>query len=97
MIENILIKSEIISSQSHKLSELRRLINQKYDLRLETYHDLHRWSVDHYDQFWAEVWTFTGIVSSEVAELAVDTKTPINEIPRWFPGAKLNYAENLLR
>ena len=87
----------MIPFQSHKLSELRRLINEKYDVRLETYHDLHRWSVEHYDKFWAEVWTFTGIVSSERAEVAVDTKTPINEIPRWFPGAKLNYAENLLR
>ena len=79
------------------MSQLRRLINQKYDLELETYQDLHRWSVEHYDLFWAEVWTFTGILSSEQAELAVDTKIPMNEIPRWFPGAKLNYAENLLR
>ena len=52
-------------------------------MRLETYQDLHRWSVEHYDLFWAEVWTFTGIVSSQLAELAVDTKTPISEIPRW--------------
>ena len=83
--------------QTHKLTQLRKLINQKYSEQLETYHDLHQWSVKHYDKFWTEVWHFTGIVSSNRGEVAVDTSTPMNEIPRWFPGARLNYAENLLR
>ena len=39
----------------------------------------------------------TGIVSSAPASITVDTSVPMNEIPEWFPGAKLNYAENLLR
>ena len=39
----------------------------------------------------------TEIVSSAPAHTAVDTSVPINDIPQWFPGARLNYAENLLR
>merc|ERR1719264_844063 len=29
--------------------------------------------------------------------MTVDTSVPMNEIPEWFTGARLNYAENLLR
>ena len=83
--------------QTHNLTQLRKLINQKYSEQLETYHDLHKWSVEHYDKFWAEVWDFTKIVSSVVSEVSVDRSTPMNDIPVWFPGARLNYAENLLR
>ena len=39
----------------------------------------------------------TGIVSSAPASMTVDTSVPMNQIPEWFPGARLNYAENLLR
>ena len=39
----------------------------------------------------------TEIVSSVQAEIAVDTSIKICDIPQWFPGARLNYAENLLR
>jgi len=39
----------------------------------------------------------TEIVSSVEADTVVDTDTPMNNIPEWFPGARLNYAENLLR
>ena len=39
----------------------------------------------------------TGIVSSVPASVTVDTTIKMNEIPEWFPGARLNYAENLLR
>ena len=39
----------------------------------------------------------TGIMSSAPASMTVDTSVPMNQIPEWFPGARLNYAENLLR
>ena len=55
------------------------------------------WSVSNYDLFWREVWEFTGVVSSALASMAVDQNVPMNKLPIWFPGARLNYAENLLR
>jgi len=75
--------------------------------------DLHTWSVAHPEEFWGELWSFAGIVASEPAtavmerdpatptEAARDTvsapATPTMRDTRWFPGARLNYAENLLR
>ena len=83
--------------QHHNLTKLRLLINEKYDVNLEDYHQLHGWSVQNYGSFWSEVWKFSGVISSIESDLPVDTAVPMNEIPEWFPGARLNYAENLLR
>ena len=79
------------------MTKLRELINTKYGEHLSNYEELHKWSVAHYDKFWQEVWDMTEIVSSITADTVVDTDTPMNNIPEWFPGARLNYAENLLR
>ena len=42
-------------------------------------------------------WKFSGVISSVESDHAIDMSVPMNEIPEWFPGARLNYAENLLR
>ncbi|MEE8244369.1 MAG: acetyl-coenzyme A synthetase N-terminal domain-containing protein, partial [Pseudomonadales bacterium] len=63
---------------------------------LPTYAVLHRWSIDAPDVFWSEVWRFTDVLASE---RAVHPVQDLDRFPgaRWFEGAKLNYAENLLR
>ncbi|WP_200181750.1 acetoacetate--CoA ligase [Ectothiorhodospira mobilis] len=59
------------------------------------YQALHRWSISHPEDFWASLWTYTGVIASRPWE-AVMTHP---EMPgtRWFTGARLNFAENLLR
>ena len=74
---------------------------------LSTYPALHRWSVDHPEAFWSAVWRFTGVVAAqrdggdpwdEVLVGGDRMGPPTPELgPRWFVGARLNYAENLLR
>lgn len=60
------------------------------------FHDLHRWSVQSPNQFWRAVWDFTEIVSSNQVK---ETLTDGDKFPGtiWFPGVRLNFAENLLR
>jgi len=60
------------------------------------YDDLHQWSVDKPEEFWASVWSFCDVIASERGEVVVED---IKKMPgaRWFPHAKLNFAENLLR
>jgi len=93
--ENLLWRPH--NTSSHHLELFRQEVNRKYDQRLETYADLHRWSVDHYEKFWETVWHYTGVKCSRQPDHTVNRTTPMDCIPRWFPGAKLNYAENLLR
>jgi acetoacetyl-CoA synthetase len=63
--------------------------------------------VDHPEAFWPEVWRFCGVIAEERAarnpwdEVVIGLERmapPDPELgPRWFPGARLNFAENLLR
>uniref|UniRef100_T1ILV2 Acetoacetyl-CoA synthetase n=1 Tax=Strigamia maritima TaxID=126957 RepID=T1ILV2_STRMM len=79
------------------LDHFRDLINQKYHLTLDNYEDLREWSIMEISHFWAEIWKFTNIKHSQDYNEVIDEKRLINEIPEWFSGARLNYAENILR
>jgi len=67
---------------------------------------LYRWSVDDPEKFWPAVWRFCGVVAEERTRrdpwdrvFLGDGRVapPTAEGPRWFEGARLNFAENLLR
>ncbi len=60
------------------------------------YDDFHQWSVSRPEQFWQSVWSFCDVIGDMGnGPVLVDGK----KMPgaRWFPEAKLNFAENLLR
>jgi acetoacetyl-CoA synthetase len=71
------------------------------------YPSLYRWSVDRAPEFWPLVWRFTNVVSEvrpdgsawEEVGVGLDRMAPPDPAggPRWFTGARLNFAENLLR
>ena len=79
-----------------KMHQFMTLVNQRHHLSLIDYHDLWQWSVDHIADFWALFWEFAGIIASKPYDHVVDDP---NKMPgaRWFAGAELNFAENLLR
>ncbi|MFO7653383.1 MAG: acetoacetate--CoA ligase [Candidatus Krumholzibacteriia bacterium] len=57
---------------------------------------LDRWSIEHPNEFWDEVWRFCGVIGDRGDGPAlVDGHDMLRA--RWFPGASLNHAENLLR
>ena len=68
---------------------------------------LYDWSIAHPEAFWAEVWKACGVVAEErpgrapwdevVAGLDRMAPPDPERGPRWFTGARLNFAENLLR
>ena len=71
-------------------------VNGRYSLSISNYPELYQWSVDQIPDFWAAMWDFADIIHSQPYEQVVDdmTKMPGAE---WFVGARLNFAENLLR
>ena len=79
------------------MSKFMTAVNNKYALKLSTYDDLWKWSTDKYDDFWHEVMINSEIKLSQKQTEVVDTSASITQIPKWFKGAKLNYAENLLK
>ncbi|TFK44324.1 acetoacetyl-CoA synthetase [Crucibulum laeve] len=75
---------------------LRRLVNRKHGLKLANYHDLHKYSVEDYT-FWLDLWEHLAIISSVPPRKDnILVKGALDEVPIWFPDARLNYAENLL-
>ncbi|MGD8430183.1 MAG: acetoacetate--CoA ligase [Ectothiorhodospiraceae bacterium] len=59
------------------------------------YHGLHRWSVENLEAFWESIWKYCGVIAGQPYERVLgDRSMPGAE---WFPGARLNFAENLLR
>jgi len=71
-------------------------VNKKYGLEINSYAQLYNWSIENIPDFWAAMWEFGGIKASREYDKVVDN---LNKFPgaRWFIGAKLNFAENLLR
>src|SRR4030043_1593039 len=71
-------------------------VNQKFGKNFGTHRELYQWSVDSISDFWEPVWDFTNIKASRKFDQVVDD---LKKFPgaKWFVGAKLNFAENLLR
>ena len=84
------------SAQRASDSNLQRFL-QIHAHRLDTldYESLYRWSVEQSAEFWRALWEFSGIRASTPYRSVV---TGSERMPgaRWFEGARLNYAENLL-
>lgn len=82
--------------QTANLTRFIDLVNKRYGQKLETYGDLHRWSVKNIPDFWALMWEFGEVKASVTYETMVADLENMLGV-KWFPGARLNFAENLLR
>ena len=72
------------------------VINNKFNKDLEDYGQLYQWSVENIPEFWESMWDFAQIKASEPYHQVVDDLTKMPGA-KWFEGARLNFAENLLR
>lgn len=91
-----LLYSPAQSGTTH-LEKFIKAVNQEHSLSLKIYSDLHAWSVKHPSLFWAAVWNYCKIISSVSFDTVFESEKRIDQIPKWFLGAKLNYAENMLQ
>ncbi|MBD3179685.1 MAG: acetoacetate--CoA ligase [Candidatus Latescibacteria bacterium] len=71
-------------------------INRRHNQEFEEYHQLWKWSVDNIPRLWESLWDYLDIIHSAPYReiLTGEDRMPGAE---WFPGARLNFAENLLR
>ncbi|MEM0375680.1 MAG: acetoacetate--CoA ligase [Nitrososphaerota archaeon] len=78
------------------ITKFIEFVVRRRGIELGGYFDLYDWSVSEIPEFWREVWDFVGVISSESYTAVVDD---LKKFPgaRWFVGAKLNFAENLMR
>jgi acetoacetyl-CoA synthetase len=70
-------------------------VNYQYGLSLSSFNELYDWSIDEKENFWSILWDFTEVVGDKGEHVLIDGHDI--EKAQWFPDAKLNFAENLLR
>ena len=73
-----------------------QFINDRYNKNFTEYGELYQWSIDNIPDFWDSMWQFAEIKASIPYDQVVDDLTKMPGA-KWFQGAKLNFAENLLR
>jgi len=64
-------------------------------LRFRDYAELWQWSVQELEEFWRAIWDYFGIQSSHPYSRVLGKRSMPGA--EWFPGARLNYAEHILR
>ena len=77
------------------MSAFADFANERHGLSLAGYGALHAWSVAAPELFWDAIWDFTGVIGEKGRRILIDAE----KMPgaAFFPDARLNFAENLLR
>jgi acetoacetyl-CoA synthetase len=77
------------------ISRFMEWAGRRYGHSFSSYEELWRWSVDELGEFWASIWDFCDVRAAAPYEQVLDSERMPGT--RWFSGAKLNYAQQLLR
>ncbi|MCX7172152.1 MAG: acetoacetate--CoA ligase [Proteobacteria bacterium] len=77
------------------IAHFMKWLQAERGLKFADYDELWRWSVGDIDSFWQAIWDYYGIKSSAPVQAVLGKRTMPGA--EWFPGARLNYAEHVLR
>ena len=79
-----------------EITRFIEFVNGIYNMKIKGAKELYQWSIDKIEDFWAAMWDFGGIIASKKYDKVVED---LSVFPgtKWFPGAKLNFSENLLK
>jgi len=78
-----------------RIGDYLRWLERERGLRFASWHQLWQWSVDDLAGFWSSIWEYFDVIAASPPTTTLAGR----EMPgaRWFPGARLNYAEHVLR
>ena len=84
-----------VRRQTANIRRFMDLARSELDPGIHQYRDLHRYSIQNPSGFWRTVWDFCEVVGTPGTTVLENP----DQMPgaRWFPDARLNFAENLLR
>lgn len=82
-------------AEATRMAAFIRWLDEEHGLRFDDYAALWSWSIHDLDAFWQAIWDFSGIrASARHTAVLAERKMPGAV---WFPGARLNYADQMLR
>ena len=79
---------------SNKYNNLSRFISTLKNIKINSYFDLHKWSIEYKNDFWKEIWKFTKIIGELKGKVYLHNKEFIK--CKFFEDSKINYTENCL-
>src|ERR1700761_5187288 len=82
-------------AERSNLTRYLQWLSKTYDVRFQTYPEIYEWSVTEINDFWRSIARFFDVQFHTPADQAVVWHQ--TDDARWFPGATLNYAEQVLR
>jgi acetoacetyl-CoA synthetase len=82
--------------ESANITAFMGAVMDRWDVNLSDYAALYDWSVRYPQQFWQSLWDFAGIIGDTRGGVAIEKPESMLDA-RWFPEARLSFAENLLR
>ena len=82
-----------------RVTAFRLAAAQRWGVALPDYEALHAWSVAQPEQFWTSVWEGDGVGGGVIGTRGERVLVDGHRMPgaKWFPDARLNFAQNLLR
>lgn len=81
--------------QASPMTRYMRWLEEHNGTHFDSYDALWEWSVAHLEDFWESIWQFFGLASTSPYTAVLES----HQMPgaRWFPGTRLNYAEQVFR
>lgn len=94
-MNDVLWRPSTAQIQASRMDAFRRQVNLRYNLQLNDYAALHRWSIEQRPAFWQTLADYFH-VQWHTPPAQTLSEGPQMPDAHWFPGATLNYAEHLL-
>ena len=82
--------------KSSNLYQFESFISEKYNLNFLKYDDLHKWSIEHLEDFWESIAEFYKIDFYKDYSYVLKKDIPFYK-SKWFGGSELSYSKHILR
>src|SRR5882757_8032170 len=82
-------------AQDSNLAHYMKWLHDERNHSFGNYQELWRWSVTDIEDFWGSIWDYFKVKSATPYKQVLDRR--VMPGAKWFEGAKLNYAEHMLR
>ena len=94
-MNKVLWRPSAVRRENANITHFMTWVRNKYGIEVSEYNQLYQWSIENPADFWELFWQFANIKASKKGNV---TLLHADKMPgaQWFPGTRLNYAENLL-
>ena len=98
MAENSVVKWQPREDDKNdtRLMHFAKTLSDASGMEFSNYYDIWQYSVKNTESFWSAVWDYTNVIADHKGETVL-SDDPHMRHRRFFPDARLNFAENLLR